>query len=175
MTIPGFVFSARFFDGTTLEQAFDMMQCHFAPLTVHAKNTYAIHRNFLEGYRGYMIGKGFFKDPDTGIASGRSTITIYDDFYEETGRRDEISFSFKNITIYGALSRRALWCNIVCRDAWTKELRDYLYNIVIVRDIEVRECDYSNEINLFYSDLARRLEEGDFEGGDNRSGRRINH
>jgi len=169
----GIEISARFFNGTTLEQAYEMVQHHFTSVTVHAKDVFTIHRNFQEAFRGYMIGQGSFKDTKTGKISGRAAITVYDDFIEETGRRDEISFSFKDFKVYGALSRRSLWCKIDCRDTWTKELIDYLYGITIVRKVEVSEREFPGEINFFYADLARRLEEGDFEGGDRRSQYRL--
>jgi hypothetical protein len=167
----GVKINAKFPEGTTFDQAMARLYRFFLPFSVHCVNCYEVHRAFKEAHRGFMIGQGHARADGTKF--GRSPITAFDDIIAETGRMDEVSFIFQGTTIIATINKFALHIKIARRDEWSQELIEHFQRLArfgqIFASLEVVNIDCKGEVNLFYTDLLKRLEEGDFEGWEDRS------
>ena len=160
-----------FHEGVTLDQAMEMVDQCFSHVRVHCVDCYIIHSTFREAWRGFMIGKGdpIFINSITGKPVSRVIVTTFEDIIAREGQLNEISFVFNDMIVYATVGKLGMRIKIASRDSWTLELISYIKNILFFKKVEIIEVNWKGEINLFYTDLAQRLEEGDFEGGEERS------
>ena len=157
----------RFQEEVTFDFVMQIIAEKFVSLKIHLENCVKIRRDFWEAYRGYLIGyKAGQGIPDR---FGRHPIKCFDDGMNNEGPSNEITFEFQGAILYGEISKTALNVSTFQLIPWTEEFKSYISELSIVTQIEITEKDFEGEFNLFYTDLARRLEEGDFEGGERKS------
>jgi hypothetical protein len=159
---------ARFHSKFNTEDVVEIVKQNFHNVIVHCCDCLKVQRNFREAWRGFVIGEDKTRKP-----FGRSPVTTVDSAIESTGQVYEITFTFKEVETYAFFSKLAFDMRTTRRDEWANELINYLKTLPVFREIEIRYPDFEGELNLFYTDLSRRLEEGDFEGGEQRSRYRI--
>jgi hypothetical protein len=146
----------------------DTISHRFDSLLVHCKNVLKVHQHFREAYRAYMVGRGKCRQKD-GKISGRFPITTFDSAIERIGIAYEISFKFCDTLVYADISGIHMRIHVLQTDIWVIDLVEVIKSILDVKNIEIRKQEYNEHIPLFYADLERRLNEGDFEGGEEMS------
>jgi len=157
------------FNCDNVETAYDLLQKTFSPVVIHCKNCLNVRRNFYEALRGYLIGKRGAPLTFGGHFFSRAAITSIDDELEKSGQKYEISFTYSDIEIVGTISSRCL--NITAydvSDGWIESFKKKMSLTFTITEMK----EFNTEVKknrFFYKDLAKRLEEGDFEGGENRS------
>lgn len=161
----GLWIDAYFCEGTTFDQAVEVVNKYFSFVNVCCSNCYAVDRSFLEAQRGYKIGKKHptFVKPD-GKVMGRILITAMERRMESEGRVDEISFVYSGETVYATVSKSRIHINIARRDELSQELISYVEKLPFIEKVQVHHMKWiSEDFCPYYANLARRLEEGDLE------------
>jgi hypothetical protein len=168
MKIQGKMIIARFQDGMSFEDVNLFVQQKFPSLKVHCQDCLSVLRNFREACRGYWVGIGLFRHPN-GSIMGRAAINAIEYDRNDIGVKYEISFDYRDEKSVAEYSRLGFVIRSIHTDDWNTYLVEYLKQATCFKKVEVIKMIYDGEPNLFYSDLERRLEEGDFEGGEDRS------
>jgi len=156
-------------DYDNVETAYDLLQTAFSPIVIHCTNCMKVRRDFTEAFRGYLIGKGVFNS--RGSVMGRSPIISMEKVMEKKGASYEVSFTHEKIDICGTISKECLYVIIYdISNEWLKKFKEKVLSVLtVVEIIELDSDSIKKGKRCFYEDLAKRLEEGDFEGGESRS------